>query len=111
MKNSAILSSELILFILASLGKSRQSICSRIRLALAIIDLKVITRELLGPTDLSGAQALCVHESAEVIMVRKDKNLIFAAFQIVTPRLKGFDNSQKLIVIGLVLFFPWNHFP
>ena len=80
MKDLAILSSELILLILASLGKLRQSICNRICLALAIIDLKVITKELLGPTDLSGAQALCIHELTEVIMVRKDENLMLAAF-------------------------------
>ena len=111
MKDLAILSLELIFFILALLEKSRQSICSRICLALAIIDLKVITRELLGPTDLSGAQALCIHETTEVIMVRKDKNLMLAAFQIVTPRLEGFDNSQKLTVVGLVSCLYRNHFP
>ena len=110
MKNFAILSSELILLILALLGKPRQSICSRICLVLAIIDLKVIMRELLGPTDLSGAQALCIHESIEVIMIRKDENLMLAAFQIVTSSLEGFDNSQKLTVVGLVSYLCRNHF-
>ena len=105
MKDLAIFSSELIFLILALLEKPRQSICSRICLALAIIDSKVIMRELLGPTNLFGAQALHIHELTEVIMVRKDKNLMFAAFQIVTSRLKGFDNSQKLTVVGLVSYF------
>ena len=49
-------------------------------LALAIIDSKVITRELLDPLDLFRAQALYIHKLTEVIMVRKDKNLVFAAF-------------------------------
>ena len=111
MKDLAILSSELILLILALLGKPRQNSYSRICLALAIINLKVITRELLGPTDLSGAQALCIHELTEVIVVRKDENLMLAAFQVVTPCLEGFDDSQKLTVVGLVLCFRWNHFP
>ena len=44
-------------------------------------------------------------------MVRKDENLMLAAFQIVTPRLEGFDNGQKLTVVGLVSCFRWNHFP
>ena len=44
-------------------------------------------------------------------MVRKDENLMLAAFQIVTSRLEGFDDSQKLTVVGLVSCFRWNHFP
>ena len=80
MKDLAILSLELIFLILTTPGKPRQSICSCICLTLAIIDSKVITKELLGPTDLSGAQALHIHETTEVIMVRKNKNLMLAAF-------------------------------
>ena len=44
-------------------------------------------------------------------MVRKDENLMLAAFQIVMPRLEGFDDSQKLTVEGLVLSLGRNHFP
>ena len=111
MKDSAILSSELILLILASLGKPRQSICSRICLTLAIVDLEMVLRELLGPANLSGVQALCIHETTEVIVVCKDENLMLATFQVVIPRLEGFNNSQKLTVVGLLLCFCWNHFP
>ena len=78
---------------------------------MAIVDLEIVLRELLGPADLSGAQALCIHETTEVIMVRKDENLMLAAFQIVTPRLEGFDDSQKLTVVGLVSSLGRNHFP
>ena len=77
MKDLTILSLELILLILALLELPRHSICSRICLALAIIDSKVTTKEVLGPTDLF---ALCIHELTEVIMVRKDKNLMLTAF-------------------------------
>ena len=111
MKNLAILSSELLLLILAFLWKPRQSICSRIRLTLVIVDLEIVSRELLGPTDLSEAQAFCIHEITEVIVVRKDENLMLATFQVVTLRHEGFDDSQKLTVMGLVSCFPWNHFP
>ena len=72
---------------------------------MAIVDLEMVLGELLGPADLSGAQTLCIHETTEVIMVRKDENLMLAAFQIVTLRLKDFDNSQKFIVVCLVLCF------
>ena len=49
--------------------------------------------ELLGPTDLSGAQVLYIDETTEVIVVRKDKNLMLATFQIVTPRFENLDNG------------------
>ena len=111
MKDSAILSLELILLILVFLEKPRQSICSCICFALAIVDLKIVSKELLGSADLSGAQTLCIHETTEVIMIRKDENLMLATFQIVTPRLKGLDNSQKLAVMGLIPSLCRNHFP
>ena len=110
MKDSTILSLELILFILAFLGKLRQSICSRICLTLAIVDLEMVSRELLGAADLSGAQALRIHETTDVIMVRKDENLMLATFQIVTPRFEGLHNSQTLTVVGLILSLCRNHF-
>ena len=65
----------------------------------------------MGPADLSEAKSLCIHETTEVIIVRKDGNFMLAAFQIVTPRLKRFDDSQKLIVVGLVSSLGRNHFP
>ena len=71
----------------------------------------MVLRELLGPADLSGAQALCIDETTEVIVVCKDKNLMLATFQIVTPYLEDLNNSQKLTVVGLVLCLCRNHFP
>ena len=71
----------------------------------------MVLRELLGPADLSGAQAFRIHETTEVIMVRKDKNLMLTTFQVVPPGLESLDNSQKLTVVGLVSCFRWNHFP
>ena len=93
MKDSAILSSELILLILASLRKSRQSICSCICFALAVVDSKMVSGELLGPADLSGAQTLRIDKATKVIVVCKDEYLVLATFQIVTPCLEGFNDS------------------
>ena len=93
MKNLAIFSLKLIFFILVSLQKPRQSICSCICFALAIINLKIVSEEFLGPVDLSGAQTLCIHEAMKVVVVCKNKQLILATFQIVTPCLEGFNDS------------------
>ena len=41
----------------------------------------------------------------EVIVVRKDKNFIFAIFKVMAPCLKDFDNSQKLTIVDLILYF------
>ena len=71
----------------------------------------MVSRELLGPTDLSGAQAFCIHETTDVIVIHKDENLMLTTFQIVVPRLKDLDNSQKLTVVGLIPSLYRNHFP
>ncbi len=76
MENLAVLSSESIFLGLASLGEEGQSISSSISLSLAIVDPEVIPGEFLGPTDLSGTQALGIHESAEIVVVGEDENLI-----------------------------------
>ena len=93
MKDLAIIGSEFILLILASLRKLRQSICNCICVVLAIVNLKMVLRELLGPTDLSKAQAFCIHEAMKVVVVCENEYFVLAAFQIVTPYFKGFDNS------------------
>ena len=110
MKDLAILSLKLIFFILTSLEKSQQSIYSYIYFALAIINLKIVLKELLSPADLSGAQIFYIYETIEVIVIYEDKNLIFVIFYIVMSCLKVFDNSQKLAIMGLILYFHLNHF-
>ena len=92
-KNLGILISKSFFLGLASLEQARQSTSRSICLSLMIIDLEVISRELLGPTDLTRAQAFCIHESTEVIMVNKDEDLIFTLFQIVALSFKGLNNG------------------
>ncbi len=70
-----------------------------------MIDLEVISRELLGPADLTKAQAFCIHESTEVIMVSKGKDFIFAAFQVVALSLKSFNDSQEFLIVGFLPSF------
>ena len=92
MENLDVFSSKLFIFILAPLREARESICSPVGLALTIIDPKVIFGELLSPTDLSGAQALRIHELTEVIMVGKHQNFLLIAFQIVSSDLKNLND-------------------
>ena len=92
MENLDVFSLKLFFFILTPLREARESIYSPICLALTIINPKMMSGELLGPTDLSGAQALCIYESTEVIMVGKHQNFVLIAFQIVFPGLKSLNN-------------------
>ena len=79
MQSLDVLRLEDLFFLSTPLRVSRQGIGSSVSLALTIVDLKVITRELLGPADLSGAQTLRVHEPAEVVVVDKHENFISKA--------------------------------
>lgn len=49
-------------------------------LFLIIVYIKLIIREFLGLTNLSKTHAFDIYETIEVILVSKDKNLIFVTF-------------------------------
>lgn len=80
MKNLRVLSSESLFFDLASLRKVRQGIGYSICLVLAIIDLKMVRKELLRPPDLSETQVLDIYELSKILIVSKNKDLVFANF-------------------------------
>lgn len=42
-------------------------------------------------------------------MVHTNKNFIFASFQIIALSFKGFNNSQKLLIMSFVPYFNKNH--
>ncbi len=94
MKNLGVLSSKGLLLGLASLGEARQGISGGISLSLAIVDSKVVSREFLGSSDLPGTQALGIHESAEIVIVGEDEDLVFEALQVVAPSLEGLNDGQ-----------------
>ncbi len=110
MKNLKVLIFESLFLSLAFLRKARQGISRSISLSLIVIDSKVVLREFLGPADLAGAQTLCIHELTEVVVVSEDKDLVFAAFQVVAPSLKGFNNSQEHLVMSFVPSLSENNF-
>ena len=45
-----------------------------------MIDSKMVIIKLLGPTDLTKAQIFYIYKLSEVIFVKKNKDLVFAAF-------------------------------
>ena len=69
-----------LFFFYTPLKVSRQDISSSISFDLMIVNLKAVTGEFLGLADLFEAQTLCIHESAEVIMVNKYKDFMLRAF-------------------------------
>ena len=45
-----------------------------------VVNLKIVLGELLGPTDLSGAQALYIYKATKVVIVCEDKHFLLATF-------------------------------
>lgn len=71
----------------------------------------MIPKELFGPTDLTKAQTLYIHEFTKVIMVCKHWTFVLVAFQVVAPGFKIFKNSYKITIVSFVFCFGQNHFP
>lgn len=72
MKNLSNLISQHFFLSLTSLWEAKQGISHSISFFLIIIDLEVISRELLGLADLTKAQTLYINEPTDVIIVSKD---------------------------------------
>ena len=89
--------------------KARKSISYSINLFLIIINLKVILKKFLGLANLTKIQTLYIYKLTKVIIVSKNKDLVFIAFQIVALNLKDFNNSQKLLVVSIIISFNEDH--
>ena len=74
-----------------------------------MIDLKVVIRELLGLLDLMRAYALSIYKPTEVVVVCKDKDLVFTTFQVVAPNFKNLNNGQELLIVGFRASLSGNH--
>lgn len=53
----------------------------------------------MGLIGLTRTQVLYIYESTKVIIINKNKD---PAFQIVIPSIKGFNNSQELLVVSFI---------
>ena len=78
--------------------------------ALVIVDLEIISKEFLHPTNLFEAQTLCIYETTKIVMICKNMYLVLTTFKIVTLYFENFDNSLKLTIIGFLLSFYKNYF-
>lgn len=78
MKNFSVFISKHFLLVLTSLRGAKEGVCSRICLSFAIINAEVLSRELLDSTNFSKVETLNIYKLSEVIVISKDKNLIFA---------------------------------
>lgn len=97
-----IFSSETFFFGLHFLWKAKQGVSSSISLFLTIIDLELVSKKLMGQTDLMEARSSCIYEFAEIIMISQHKNLIFAEFQVLSPSFETLNNGQKCFMVRLV---------
>ena len=84
----SILSLKLLFLIKILLQKARQNFCYSICFILTIIDLKMIIRELFGPTNLTKDKTLCIYKLLMIIMIIKNNDLVFTAFQVMFPDFK-----------------------
>lgn len=53
----------------------------------------MVSREFLGPANLAVAQILCIHKLTEVVIVSKDKNLIFTTLQVIGLNLESLNDG------------------
>ena len=95
MQDFDVLSIKGFFFFCTLLRVLRQGISNFVSLALTIVDLEVMVREFLGPTNLSRAQALCFYEPLEVVVVGEYKHLIVRPFLVVHPSLEGFKIARS----------------
>ena len=70
----------------------------------------MLLKELLDLSNLFGTQVFSNYKVTKIVIICKNKDLVFATFKIVLPYFKIPKNSQKLAVIGLVLSFSKNLF-
>ena len=80
MKNSSIVSSKIGFFFIISLKKTRLGVCSSVCFSWKRIDPKIILAKLLRPLDLAKTQALCIHEMTKIVIIVKNKDLVFTTF-------------------------------
>ena len=109
-KNLNILISKRFFFSLTLLWEAKQSISRNISFSLMIINLKVVLREFLHLVDLTRAHVFCIYESTKIVIVSKNKNLIFIIFQVVVPSLESLNNGYKFLIVSLVPSFYGDHF-
>ena len=80
MKNLDILSLKLFFLIMTPLREMKEGVYSSISLASMVVDLKMVSKKFLGPSNLIRAQTFYIHELTKVVIIDQDKDIILAAF-------------------------------
>ena len=62
----------------------------------------MVPGKFLSPVNLPQTQAFGIHESTEIIVIGKHKNLTSAAFQVVAPNLKDFNYGQQSLIVRFI---------
>ena len=66
---------------------------------------EVEMREVERPPGLSSIELFCCHEVLEVLVVCPQLELVFNAFNEVSPLLQGSNNGEHLLVVDLIVAF------
>lgn len=93
MKSLKLFSAESLFLSLISLGKMKQGIRNSICFLLAISDLKIVSREYLGASDLPVLQVFNIDELGTIVIISENKDFKFATIQAVTLSLEHFNNA------------------
>ena len=80
MKDLSVISLKVGFFFIILLKITRLGVCSSVCFFLTIINPKMIPAKLLGPPDLPITQALHIYETTNVVIMSKNKDLVFATF-------------------------------
>lgn len=59
--------------------------------------------------DLLGTETLYIYELIEVILFGEIEDFMLAVFQVLVPSFKGFNNSQKIFIVGFLPAQSWDH--
>lgn len=58
-----------------------------------VINLEVVAKEFLGPLDLKKTQAFEIYDLMKVVVINKNKDVMFAIFQIMLPGFESLNNG------------------
>lgn len=59
---------------------------------------------------MAKTQIFSIYKFTKIIIIDKNKNLIYAAFQVVTLSLKGFNNDKEFLINKFILSLCKNYF-
>lgn len=74
-----------------------------------IINVKVILREFLDPSNVKKAQVFLIYKLTEVVIVGEDKSFKFVVFSLIVPNFKSFNNRLRFVIRRFIPSFNKNY--